>query len=302
MDSLVDVVFVDYGNVQTTPRCWVKQINKKDLNLPPQAFKCSLDVVDDGTWTPEYIYRFKSMTMEKRFWALFTHRRNNPNYTVVLDKFHLDGLTDPRNKRPYQQVTENRRVFYKSKCSTFVFFQAFGEASYTTASPNLAGYGSFPPGIPLSRIKTEPGVNPSAFPSPIVAPYGTMVPPRSFPIFSNTPTGQLFDTPVTNSSPYLYHTPPNRFSSVRRKTPSWQSNNPVKNVLSGAMACPSSSIADNEVITISDSDSDEPVPNAVESNASTSSPKAPVETVPPPQINHSAVPVAIEGSDCLSSI
>ena len=163
----------------------------------------------------------------------------------------------------------------------------------------MAKYGSFPPGIKLYRIKTEPGVNPNAFPSPIVAPYGTMVPPRSSPLFA--PTRQL-GTPVANSSPYLYHTSPNRFLSIRSKTPYWLLNNPFNDVLSGTRAGPSTSIADDDVIPLSESDSDEPVPNAIESNASTSTPNAPVKTVPQPQINHSAVPVAIEGSDCLSSV
>ena len=127
MDSLLDVSFVDYGNVQTTPLSLVKAIGKEFLQLPPQAYKCCLDVAD-RMWTPEDIHRFKSSATEKRFWAKFTPRDNNPNLAVVLEEFRYDGLTicinnlfGPRNKRPNQQVKlKQNKVFYYFN-STFVF-------------------------------------------------------------------------------------------------------------------------------------------------------------------------------------
>ena len=43
MDSFVDVFFVDNGNVQQTPISLVKIIDQEVIELPPEAYKCSLD-------------------------------------------------------------------------------------------------------------------------------------------------------------------------------------------------------------------------------------------------------------------
>ena len=121
MDSLVDVSFVDYGNVQTTPLCYVKAIDKEFVDLPPQAYKCSLAVpMGFSSSTPEDIHRFISSTMEKRFWAKFSSRGNNPNLTVELTEYRDNKLFEPGNKRPYQQVTDINPVFYLSTHLTFV--------------------------------------------------------------------------------------------------------------------------------------------------------------------------------------
>ena len=116
MDSFVDVFFVDYGNVQQTPISLVKIIDKEFLKLPPQAYKCYLDV-GFSDWTPQDIERFELNTMGKQFRAKFT-LRDNQNLTVQLMEDCVDGSTisinklfEPGNKRPYQQVTENNPVF-----------------------------------------------------------------------------------------------------------------------------------------------------------------------------------------------
>ena len=135
---LVNVSFVDYGNVQSTPISWVKIIDREFLDFPPQAYKCSLDVaveLDLSDWTPKEILRFKEVTMEKRLCAKFTPRSNNPNFTVVLMEHCDDGSTvvinklfQRNNKRPYQQVTGNKRVFYLSIFNLISFFRHFVKA------------------------------------------------------------------------------------------------------------------------------------------------------------------------------
>ena len=114
--SFVEVAFVDYGNVQSTPICYVKAIEKDFVDLPPQAYKCSLNVVVGKSfsyWTPQDIERFKEDTMGKHLCAKFTPRRKKQNFKVELIEYRDDGSTivinklfEPENKRPSQQVTE----------------------------------------------------------------------------------------------------------------------------------------------------------------------------------------------------
>ena len=130
--SFVDVAFVDYGNVQSTPICYVKAIDKEFVDLPPQAYKCSLDVVvgkDFSDWTPQDIERFKEDTMGKLLRAKFKPPCNIQNLKVELVEHCADGSTisinksfEAGNKRPYQQVTNKKLVFYLSTSSTFVCF------------------------------------------------------------------------------------------------------------------------------------------------------------------------------------
>ena len=114
MDSLVDVLFVDYGNVQPTPISWVKAIDKEFVDLPPQAYKCSLDVVvgkDFSDWTPQDIERFKEDTMGKHLCAKFTPRRKKQNFKVELMEYRDDGSTivinklfEPENKQVLTEI------------------------------------------------------------------------------------------------------------------------------------------------------------------------------------------------------
>ena len=195
--SFVDVAFVDYGNVQSTPICYVKAIDKEFVDLPPQAYKCSLDVpMGSSSGTSEDIHRFISSTMGKRFWAKFTPRGNNPNLTVELTEYRDDGsiisinkLFEQGSKRHYQQVTENNAVFYVNILKCCLILQAFGEGNnaISTASPSLTANGPLPPAIQQSNIKVGPDGN--AFSSPVAAPYWTMFPPPSSPHFVNTTMG-----------------------------------------------------------------------------------------------------------------
>ena len=128
MDSFVDVFFVDYGNVQKTPISLVKIIDQDFLVLPPQAYKCSLDV-NFSDWTNQDIERFKEDTMGKLLRAKFKPPCNIQNLKVELVEHCADGSTisinksfEADNKRPYQQVTNKKLVFYLSTSSTFVCF------------------------------------------------------------------------------------------------------------------------------------------------------------------------------------
>ena len=133
-----------------------------------------------------------------------------------------------------------------------MFLQAFGEGNNSIASPNLIKNG-------------PPGSLGNSFSSPIVAPYWTMFPPPSSPLFANTPTRcaqQPFNTFL--ASPYVR-----------------QANTLVNHVsTSGAVKAESV-----EIFTLSESDD----PFTVEL-AST-----------PGTHHHSSVPDNIEGSKLVHS-
>ena len=280
--SFVDVAFVDYGNVQSTPICYVKAIDKEFVDLPPQAYKCSLDVpMGSSSGTSEDIHRFISSTMGKRFWAKFTPRGNNPNLTVELTEYRDDGsiisinkLFEQGSKRHYQQVTENNAVFYVNILKFCLILQAFGEGNnaISTASPSLAANGSLLPAIQQSNIKVGPDGN--AFSSPVAAPYWTMFPPPPSPLFGNTTTRyaqQPFNTFI--ASPYVR-----------------QANTSVNYLSSGAGPSTSGAVPSKvesvEIVTLSELDLDEPSPR-VELSSTESTPGTPHQSTVPDNIGGS---------------
>ena len=119
MDSFVDVFFVDNGNVQQTPIPLVKIIDQEFIELPPQAYKCSLDI-DISDWARQEIERFKECTMGKIFSAKFASPCNSLNLKVELTKSTGESINKSFEAGLYQQVTNKKRNFCLSTCSIFL--------------------------------------------------------------------------------------------------------------------------------------------------------------------------------------
>ena len=126
------------------------------MNSPPQENKCSLDV-DISEWAHQDIGRFKECTIGKLFSAKFASPCNSQNLKVELKKRRTGGSIISINKSfdagLYQQVTNKKRNFCLSTCSTFFFKSAFGEGN--TASTNLTENGPFPPVIQRLSVNTR---------------------------------------------------------------------------------------------------------------------------------------------------
>ncbi|KAL3883135.1 hypothetical protein ACJMK2_029428 [Sinanodonta woodiana] len=69
-DKMVDVYFVDYGNLETVPYQNLRKLTDQFLVLPCQATKCGLADVENltgGSWTEEALRDWSDMAMMKRF-------------------------------------------------------------------------------------------------------------------------------------------------------------------------------------------------------------------------------------------
>lgn len=80
----VEILFVDYGNKQLTPVNLVKAIEEEFVELPPQAYHCSLADVPERSWTSEDKTRFEEISVGKKFTAKFTRPSKNAKYLVTL--------------------------------------------------------------------------------------------------------------------------------------------------------------------------------------------------------------------------
>lgn len=99
----VDVLFVDYGNIQRTPISSVKAMNPEFVELPPQAYKCALFGVESPkTWTSEEKIRFCEATTDKQLSATFPITREigyaTQRLAVVLRQHYPDGSCVTINK------------------------------------------------------------------------------------------------------------------------------------------------------------------------------------------------------------
>ena len=84
----VQVRFVDYGNCQTCSIDTLKVIDEEFMNLPPQAYNCTLnglDTIGMRTWTTEDIERFESYTLDKSIRAKFGTRTHGKYPVRLID-------------------------------------------------------------------------------------------------------------------------------------------------------------------------------------------------------------------------
>ncbi len=101
--KLVGVLFVDYGNVQHTPISFLKAMEREFVELPPQAYRCSLfNVRNTNGWTAEEKLRFLQATKDKQLTAVFPIKPKTFDVTrkleVVLREYNPDGSSILINK------------------------------------------------------------------------------------------------------------------------------------------------------------------------------------------------------------
>ncbi|XP_068807765.1 tudor domain-containing protein 1 isoform X2 [Struthio camelus] len=115
--SLVKVLYADYGNTETLPLSSVLPITDSYLKLPFQIIKCSLAGIKEAEWPPLLLDRLKEMLLNKYVTITVKGISGNVNL-VIVEKLSESGSLNVADKLVMEGLvkycsTENSRVLHQ---------------------------------------------------------------------------------------------------------------------------------------------------------------------------------------------
>ncbi|CAI9726720.1 Hypothetical predicted protein [Octopus vulgaris] len=87
-NNIVEVFFIDYGNIELVPKHLIKVTKPEFMEMPAQGIPCCLHGVTNvrSYWSPEHIAQFEDLVLEQFFTATFKSVSSSGIHAVELSK------------------------------------------------------------------------------------------------------------------------------------------------------------------------------------------------------------------------